>query len=93
MLNEFCLITGASQESFEMMWEENEKLLLKYAPLESRRGVRNLLSSYEAMENECQGMSNIYSINYTYMCKIIMFCNISFQIDVQVMHSCCSTLT
>lgn len=55
MLNEFCQITGAIQHDFENMWEEYERLILKYAPLEDKRAVKKLIAEYNALESECAG--------------------------------------
>lgn len=55
MLNEFCLMTGASQTEFKQTWEEYEQLIFEYAPLEEKRAVKKLLANYKATNSECAG--------------------------------------
>ena len=55
MLNEFCLVTGPEEGSFEEMWCKYEGLVFKYAPLETKKSVKRLMKQYLSVENSDKG--------------------------------------
>ena len=64
MLNEFCLVTGATETEFKQKWEEYELLIFKYAPLEDRRAIKKLLTDYKASASDSEFAGTCMSYKY-----------------------------
>ena len=80
MLNEFCSLTGADESRFKENWEEYERLVFKYAPLEQKKSVKNLMSQYLAEECDNAGRCiymamhtlSIHALQVNYLCACIL---------------------
>jgi hypothetical protein len=63
MLNEFCSLTGAEECKFKENWGKYEKLVFKYAPLEQKKSLKNLLHQYHAEECDNADRTAAYTLD------------------------------
>ena len=56
MLNEFCLLTGADEGTIKERWTRCRDRIIKYAPLEQKKVVKELLRDMNATDRGCEGM-------------------------------------
>ena len=68
MLHEFCLLTGVEENSFKEKWSRCQDRIMKYAPLEKKKAVQDLLRDINAIENECEGTCMPCVPTTLYMC-------------------------
>ena len=90
MLNEFCSLTGAEECKFKENWGKYEKLVFKYAPLEQKKSLKNLLHQYHAEECDNAGRC-IYK--FCALDQLHIFCAFcTMQIELQLTLWTCSGL-
>ena len=59
MLSEFCLLTGANEDSIKRRWTRCQERVLKYAPLEQKKVVKELLREMNITDRKCEGMLSL----------------------------------
>ena len=52
MIEEFCKVTGIIEEDISTRWTDVEGRVLRYAAHDDKKGVKSLLSSYNACEEK-----------------------------------------
>ena len=65
MINEFCIMTGATIKSIEEKWSVISSNVLKYSRIETRKSVKKLITRFdEYQEEENSGNKTFYCVYY-----------------------------